>query len=588
MQNLELKQAAADQSSAGESGQPDNASMFDDSRIVHVPGDDFDAAFSLLVKRSGSVVELCHARPPLRLFRPLRYALYCDDMCQDDAAMDPAINQTSADVNILPLREAIDGIEAGAWDSIWVHAETTNVLPQNFWTVLPAKKPKAQIVVRLDAQWQSQASFLASTLPAGWLLLVGQSADHTKKVSVALFWSPREDDSVRVRSECAAFSILMPSYNHAAYLPTALESLIAQDYPHWEAVVVNDGSPDNTAEVAQSYCRKDPRIKYVEQDNGGTAVALNRAVAESSSPWLCWLSSDDYFLPGNLALKAAMIEKHHGRAVLYHTAYYNLDDTSQQLVRVPPAYPNFEDNKVQRLVGFAKRNNVNAISATWPRALLKALGGFEPDHLYTHDFYLWGQMMKQYPSHYLPVTSSVSRVGPAQTTSRNFWHTRFEALWAQMGFVNALSVADFAPDDDTPERFRENLEAAAFELLNAFFCPFSYLKPFSQNAIFVDKAVHLANAVLTTQDDLDAFLTRFYHASIGRGDNAEGRQVLDYFVDRVKRKVRFTPYDILSVVRKFADGADEPETRAGAQKFLERIASSGLSDEDVLYAKFNH
>ena len=196
--------------------------------------------------------------------------------------------------------------------------------------------------------------------------------------------------------------------------------------------------------------------------------------------------------------------------------------------------------------------------------------------------------MKKYPSRYLPVTSSVSRVGPAQTTSRNFWHTRFEALWAQIGFVNALSVADFAPEDGDSQQLRKNVENAAFELLNAYFCPHSYLKPFSQHAVFVDKAVHVATFALTTHDELDAFLSRFYHSSIGRSDNAEGRQVLDYFADRVRRRFAFTPYDSLSVIRSFADGSDDPETRMGAQKFLERIAASGLSSEDILYAKFDH
>lgn len=64
-------------------------------------------------------------------------------------------------------------------------------------------------------------------------------------------------------NEKGMVSVIVPCYNQAIYLPEALNSLLAQTYQCWEAIVVNDGSPDETEKVALEYTRKDSRIKYV-------------------------------------------------------------------------------------------------------------------------------------------------------------------------------------------------------------------------------------------------------------------------------------------------------------------------------------
>ena len=62
-------------------------------------------------------------------------------------------------------------------------------------------------------------------------------------------------------------SIIMPSYNQGPYLSEALDSVLAQTYSNWECIIVDDGSKDNTEEIAKSYCAKDSRIQYVYQEN---------------------------------------------------------------------------------------------------------------------------------------------------------------------------------------------------------------------------------------------------------------------------------------------------------------------------------
>ena len=70
-------------------------------------------------------------------------------------------------------------------------------------------------------------------------------------------------------------SVVIPCYNQAEYLPETLDSLIAQNYKNWEGIIVNDGSPDNTEEIALAYLEKDQRFKYFSKENGGLSSARN-------------------------------------------------------------------------------------------------------------------------------------------------------------------------------------------------------------------------------------------------------------------------------------------------------------------------
>lgn len=98
-------------------------------------------------------------------------------------------------------------------------------------------------------------------------------------------------------------SIIIPCYNYAHFLGEALESVLAQTYPHWECIIINDGSPDNTEEVASKYCEKDHRFKYFCKENGGHSAARNFGIKQSSGKYILPLDSDDK-ISKNLLLKA--------------------------------------------------------------------------------------------------------------------------------------------------------------------------------------------------------------------------------------------------------------------------------------------
>jgi glycosyltransferase involved in cell wall biosynthesis len=102
-------------------------------------------------------------------------------------------------------------------------------------------------------------------------------------------------------------SVIIPTYNHAQHLGEAIESVLSQDYPDMEVIVVDDGSSDNTREVTTNYGGK---IICVEQPNGGCALARNAGLNIATGEYIAFLDSDDSLLPGSLLIRAEYLDNH--------------------------------------------------------------------------------------------------------------------------------------------------------------------------------------------------------------------------------------------------------------------------------------
>ena len=88
-------------------------------------------------------------------------------------------------------------------------------------------------------------------------------------------------------------SIVMPSYNTGRFIAQSIESVLAQTYPYWELIIVDDCSTDNTDEVIARYLH-DSRIVYLKNEtNSGAAVSRNRALQTAKGKWIAFLDSDD-------------------------------------------------------------------------------------------------------------------------------------------------------------------------------------------------------------------------------------------------------------------------------------------------------
>ncbi len=129
-------------------------------------------------------------------------------------------------------------------------------------------------------------------------------------------------------------SVLIASYNYEAYLGEALESVLAQSYPHFEAIVCDDGSTDGSRAVAARFAGRDARIRLIAKDNGGVASALNAAYAACRGDIVALLDADDGFAPDKLERVVACFRHHAGAGLALH-AMQVIDSEGRLLHRIP-------------------------------------------------------------------------------------------------------------------------------------------------------------------------------------------------------------------------------------------------------------
>lgn len=110
-------------------------------------------------------------------------------------------------------------------------------------------------------------------------------------------------------------SVVMPSYNHGHLISRAIDSVLAQGYPHWELIIVDNHSTDNTQQLVQGY--DDPRIQLLQIHNLGIiAASRNIGVRQARGEWIAFLDSDDWWTAGKLASCVAQMQT--GVDVIYH------------------------------------------------------------------------------------------------------------------------------------------------------------------------------------------------------------------------------------------------------------------------------
>jgi glycosyltransferase involved in cell wall biosynthesis len=114
-------------------------------------------------------------------------------------------------------------------------------------------------------------------------------------------------------------SVIVPAYNTSRTIAETLDSVLAQTFEDYEVVVVDDGSPDDVAElVARSY----PQVRLVRQENRGLAGARNTGIKEAKGEYVAFLDSDDVWLPRKLELQVEQIKTHPEADVFYADCYF--------------------------------------------------------------------------------------------------------------------------------------------------------------------------------------------------------------------------------------------------------------------------
>jgi GT2 family glycosyltransferase len=177
----------------------------------------------------------------------------------------------------------------------------------------------------------------------------------------------------------------MAANNVEAYLPAAIDSVLAQTFTDLEVIVVDDGSTDATREVAERYASVEPRrVKVVSQPNAGLAGARNAALARASGDFLAILDSDDAWDAGFLASQMVVFDSDPGVAIVTGNARYLGGPLDGR-----PARPTASDQGPITLLEILGNEQAVFIMSVIRRAALDAIGGFDARFQRNEDYDLW-------------------------------------------------------------------------------------------------------------------------------------------------------------------------------------------------------
>lgn len=123
-------------------------------------------------------------------------------------------------------------------------------------------------------------------------------------------------------------SVIVPCYNQGEFLEDSLQSLVRQTYTNWECIIVNDGSSDNTKEIALRWCESDYRIKYIEKENGGLSSARNAGLHLVRGDFIQFLDADDLIEENKFKEQLREFERDERIDVVYSVVKYFQKDSN--------------------------------------------------------------------------------------------------------------------------------------------------------------------------------------------------------------------------------------------------------------------
>lgn len=176
-------------------------------------------------------------------------------------------------------------------------------------------------------------------------------------------------------------SVIIPCYNFGKYLSSALDSLLDQSLTNWECIIVNDGSTDNTKEIAESYLKKDSRFVYISQENSGVSVARNTALKYATGKYLQPLDADDVLETDKLLLHSNYLDYHPEVDLVYSDIKLFSDEKDVELV-IPPLFtkPRVSGKYAVVIDGLTDDNIFLPGCAMFKKEAYKKVGGFKPTY----------------------------------------------------------------------------------------------------------------------------------------------------------------------------------------------------------------
>lgn len=197
-------------------------------------------------------------------------------------------------------------------------------------------------------------------------------------------------------------SIVTPSFNQGRFIADTIESVLSQDYPRIEYIIVDGGSTDETLDVLQRY---HDRLRWVSGPDQGQSGAINKGWRQTKGEIIAWLNSDDTYLPGAVGQAVAFLQEHPEVDAVYGDCDYI--DLEGHFLRPYPARPYDYLELVRTAVNYIPQ------PATFiRRCALESIGYLDETLHYIMDLDCWLRLGSQCALAYLPVRLATLRLHP--------------------------------------------------------------------------------------------------------------------------------------------------------------------------------
>ncbi|MFA6085055.1 glycosyltransferase [Mucilaginibacter sp.] len=211
-------------------------------------------------------------------------------------------------------------------------------------------------------------------------------------------------------------TVLMPAYNTGKYIHEAISSVLEQTFTDFELLIINDGSTDDTLDVINSFT--DARIRVINQDNKGIAIALNNGLNHARAPYIARFDADDVCYPNRLQVQYDFITAHPDYSIIGSACDYADVNGEYVFTYQPAAHSN---NEIQQL-GYKTCPFIHS-GVFYKKDVVLNAGGYN-EHAYTfEDHFLWANILKHEKACNLQQSLIKVRWNPESITIDEKWRT---------------------------------------------------------------------------------------------------------------------------------------------------------------------
>lgn len=192
----------------------------------------------------------------------------------------------------------------------------------------------------------------------------------------------------------SSVDVIVPCYNYAHYLQECVESVLGQSHSNVRVLIIDDASPDDTADVATDIAAADARVAVISHKrNKGHIATYNEGIEWASADYMLILSADDYLLAGALARAAELLDAHDDVGFTFGRVIERDDEGIETFVDAPIRGFDRLGHRIMRGSEFIATNKANCIVATCAAVvrteMQKRVGGYRPELPHAGDFEMW-------------------------------------------------------------------------------------------------------------------------------------------------------------------------------------------------------